>query len=99
MQSLSCPFSFSRLGGLALAIGAGLLLSACGAKVVKETPAETRIEKPKPPTAVPMWLGNPARNFFGTGPMPKALKDGTVFQKRGRNSGLGMSSRQLSDLI
>src|SRR2546430_8983511 len=40
---------------------------------MKETPAEPRIEKPKPPAAVPMWLGNPARNFFGTGPLPKAL--------------------------
>src|SRR5262245_36419918 len=52
----------------------GSFFSACGPKVVKETPAEPRIEKPKPPTAVPMWFGNPERNFFGTGPMPKSLK-------------------------
>src|SRR5437660_12832398 len=40
---------------------------------MKETPAEPRIEKPKPPSAVPMWLGNPALDFFGTGPLPKSL--------------------------
>src|ERR1700738_1845387 len=32
------------------------------------------IEKPKPPTAVPMWLGNAERNFYGTGPW----KDGEL---------------------
>ncbi len=50
------------------------LLTACGSKAAKAPPTEVRVEKPKPPTAVPMWLGNPARNFFGTGPIPKALK-------------------------
>jgi outer membrane protein assembly factor BamB len=43
-------------------------LSSCGGKAVSETQAEPRIEKPKPPTSVPMWLGNATRNFYGTGP-------------------------------
>src|SRR5205085_2700214 len=31
------------------------------------TPAAV-IEKPKPPSAVPMWLGNGERNYYGSGP-------------------------------
>ena len=42
-------------------------LVGCGNKVVPETPAAV-VEKPKPPTAVPMWLGNGERNFYGSGP-------------------------------
>src|SRR5258707_5449344 len=49
-------------------------LAACGSKAAKAPPSEAPVEKPKPPPMVPMWLGNPARNFFGTGPVPKALK-------------------------
>src|SRR6478735_1721316 len=45
-----------------------LLLSGCGGKIVKETEAKTA-PAPKPPPSVPMWLGNPSRNFFGTGPL------------------------------
>ena len=45
-----------------------LLLSGCGGKIVKETEARTA-PPPKPPPSVPMWLGNPSRNFFGTGPL------------------------------
>ena len=48
-------------------------LAGCG-KAASETKAEPRIEKPKPSTAVPMWLGNGERNFFGTGPW----KDGEL---------------------
>src|SRR6478752_6222861 len=43
-------------------------LSACGGKVITETKATTPPAPPKPPTSVPAWLGNPARNFYGTGP-------------------------------
>jgi eukaryotic-like serine/threonine-protein kinase len=56
------------------AIAAGLLVSlslfaGCTGKAGTEAPLAPRIiEKPKPPTAVPMWLGNGERNFFGTGP-------------------------------
>ena len=51
------------------------LLSACTKNAASEAPAAP-IEKPKPkpPDAVPMWLGNPTRTFFGSGPMPKSLK-------------------------
>src|SRR5690242_19560536 len=50
------------------------VLSGCGGKAASETKAEPRIEKPKPPTAVPLWLGNGERNFYGTGPW----KDGEL---------------------
>src|SRR4030095_16501007 len=43
------------------------LLSGCGGKIVKETEAKTSSPS-KPPPSVSMWLGNPSRNFFGTGP-------------------------------
>ena len=48
----------------------GLVLSVfsgCGGAVVKQTQAETKIVKAAPP-GLPMWLGNPARNFYGNGP-------------------------------
>ena len=44
-------------------------LSGCGGKILKETEAKpasrptAKINK-----AISTWLGNPARNFFGTGP-------------------------------
>ena len=45
-----------------------LLLSACGGKVITKTEAAKAPEPPKPPSSVPAWLGNPSRNFYGTGP-------------------------------
>ncbi|MEK6333706.1 MAG: PQQ-binding-like beta-propeller repeat protein [Acidobacteriota bacterium] len=63
--------------GLALAlIAVALLVTGCSSKVVSKTPAAI-IEKPKPPTSVPMWLGNAERMFFGTGPW----KDGVLTVK------------------
>jgi outer membrane protein assembly factor BamB len=50
-----------------------LTFSGCAGKVL-ETTAETRPPQPKAATAVPMWLGNPERNFYGTGPW----KDGPL---------------------
>jgi outer membrane protein assembly factor BamB len=50
-----------------------VLLPGCTGKAVTESPPP-KIEKPKPPTAVPMWLGNAERNFYGTGPW----KDGEL---------------------
>ena len=50
---------------------AALVLSfaGCGGRVVQQTGAEVLHEAPKgPPTSVPLWLGNPTRNFYGTGP-------------------------------
>ena len=55
----------------ALACGGGLL--GCGGKAAVEIKAGP-VEKPKPPSAVPMWLGNGERNFYGTGPW----KDGEL---------------------
>ncbi len=66
------PLVQSSLGALCLASLAAL--SGCGTKAVSETKAEPRLEKPKPPSAVPMWLGNATRDFYGTGP----LKDGQL---------------------
>jgi outer membrane protein assembly factor BamB len=45
----------------------------CTGKALTEKPV-IAAEKPKPPTAVPMWLGNAERNFYGTGPW----KDGQL---------------------
>src|SRR6266849_6336561 len=45
------------------------MLSGCGGKLVKETSAEPVVERPPlPPVNFPTWFGNPARNFYGTGP-------------------------------
>src|SRR5437016_4604179 len=71
--SLSFPFAFRVCGGIIITICFAVLLPGCAGRAVSETPPPV-IEKPKPPTAVPMWLGNPTRTFFGTGPMPKSLK-------------------------
>src|SRR5688572_123550 len=58
-------------GSIALFLFPALLLSlsGCGGSLVNETVAEPKVERalPPPPT-VPMWLGNPSRNFYGTGP-------------------------------
>ena len=50
----------------------GLSASGCGRNVVKQTEAEPRLaaNDPVPPTSVPMWLGTPERNFYGSGPWP-----------------------------
>src|SRR5215510_3865618 len=42
-------------------------LPACGGKVISKTEAHAP-DPPKPPSSVPAWLGNPSRNFYGTGP-------------------------------
>lgn len=73
MQRLSFPFRFCRLVGVVMAICSAALLTGCTGKAVTEAPPP-KIEKPKPPTAVPMWLGNAERTFFGTGPW----KDGEL---------------------
>ncbi len=44
------------------------LFSGCGGKIVKETEAKPPLP-PKPPATIPMWLGSPSRNNFGTGPL------------------------------
>src|SRR5436190_18683739 len=48
-----------------------LISTACGGKVVIKTEAKLQ-PTPKPPTSVPMWLGNASRNFYGTGPWSNA---------------------------
>jgi outer membrane protein assembly factor BamB len=60
-------------GGIVITICLTVLLPGCTGKALTETPPPV-IEKPKPPTTIPMWLGNAERNFFGTGP----LKDGEL---------------------
>src|SRR6266496_3008394 len=68
------PLSFSALRlflSVTVLICASFALAGCSRGVVRETAAETRIEKPKPPGS-PMWLGNPERNFYGTGPLKMA---------------------------
>src|SRR5258707_856877 len=57
---------------LCTVILASLTLAACS-KVTKGTAPDVNTAKPtepKKPTAaaMPMWLGNPERNFYGTGP-------------------------------
>ena len=73
MLNLSVPYGLRRFGGVMITICATVLLTGCNGKAVTPPPPPV-VEKPKPPTAVPMWLGNPTRTFFGTGPMPKSLK-------------------------
>ena len=56
---------------LCLLLLGSLALSACGKTTKAEPdPRTTKLIEAKkaPPTAVPMWLGNPARTFYGTGP-------------------------------
>ena len=54
---------------LAALICLALLLVGCGAKATPQPAVEVKPEKAKPAAAsVPMWLGNPERNFYGTGP-------------------------------
>lgn len=43
--------------------------SACSASKGVERPISTvAVEREPPPASMPMWLGNPARNSYGTGP-------------------------------
>src|SRR6185369_7760639 len=51
-----------------LLLSAQLSLSACGGKVISKTEAHAPPEPPKAPSSIPAWLGNPSRNFYGTGP-------------------------------
>src|SRR5215207_7222777 len=45
--------------------------AACGGGVLQKTEAEVLKKAPAPPPdAVPLWLGNASRNFYGTGPWP-----------------------------
>src|SRR5262245_30795860 len=43
-------------------------LTGCSTRLVKETEAKSAPRAPAKPTTLPEWLGNPARNFYGTGP-------------------------------
>ena len=67
------PGGSLRYCGFILISLCAVLLPGCTSKAVTESPPP-KIEKPKPPTAVPMWLGNAERNFYGTGPW----KDGQL---------------------
>ncbi len=59
---------------LLLLLAALILLPACGGKLIRETEAEpvlkSKAAKPAQ-TDMPMWLGNPARRFYGNGPWSK----------------------------
>src|ERR1700682_3988747 len=75
LLNLSFPVGLRLCGAIVITLCSALLLTSCAEKAVSETSsAKPVVEKPKPPTAVPMWLGDPTRTFFGTGPMPKSLK-------------------------
>src|SRR4026207_1981083 len=72
---MNSPLENPTIGRARFLISACLVLSftlslnACGGKLVKETVAEPKIERPAPPpTSVPTWLGNASRTFNGTGP-------------------------------
>src|SRR5260370_3121530 len=65
------PTAFSNYLVLSLLVCLGLVLSACGktTKAEAESSSTKVVEVKKPASkVVPMWLGNPERNFFGTGP-------------------------------
>src|SRR2546430_10020275 len=64
-----CPSSAGFLSSALCLVLLLVSLNACGGKLVKETVAEPKVERPAPPpTSVPTWLGNTRRNFYGTGP-------------------------------
>ena len=71
MKNYSVPCGLRLFGGVMI-ICATVLLPGCR-KAVTPPPLPV-VEKPKPPTAVPMWLGNAERNFYGSGPW----KDGDL---------------------
>src|SRR5215471_2371251 len=63
-------FAFQHLLTLVFLIVASITLTACGKETPGTVPVTTKAtaaENP-PAAAVPMWLGNPARNSYGTGP-------------------------------
>lgn len=74
MPKLYCPLRLVELSLAALCLASAFTFSGCSTKAVSETKAEPLIEKPRPPSAVPMWLGNATRDFYGTGP----IKDGQL---------------------
>src|SRR4030095_3560768 len=55
---------------LLLCLGVCVTLSAsCGEKLVTQPIPESKSKPaPTPVNSVPNWLGNPERNFYGTGP-------------------------------
>ena len=60
---------FLRTFAAIILIALAAALFGCGGKLVKETSAEPVVEHPAPPPVdFPTWLGNPTRNFYGTGP-------------------------------
>ena len=80
MKSLARSRHVIKLKALSLcllALAALLLLSGCGGKVTQEIYARSTesalrtAEVVRVPPTVPMWLGNPGRTFYGTGPWPK----------------------------
>ena len=68
------PRSLRLVSRLLLTISACvfcLSLAACGGRVIQKTEAEPLRETPEAlPEGVPLWLGNPGRNYYGTGPWP-----------------------------
>ena len=74
LSKLNYPQALTLLCVGVLCLGLSIGLTACGNRAVSETKAGPLVEKPKPPSAVPMWLGNSTRNFYGTGPW----KDGQL---------------------
>src|SRR5438046_2813867 len=64
------PFRGSVVA-VVLPFALSLSLAGCGGTVVSKTEAETVSKKDVDavvPTSIPMWLGNPSRTFYGTGP-------------------------------
>ncbi len=55
---------------VALVLLPALLLAGCGGRLISRTEAEPLIKQPikELPKSLPFWLGNPRRNFYGTGP-------------------------------
>src|SRR6185503_16134014 len=66
MNSSRLKFLYPCLLLLVVVFGA-LAASGCANKEIKGTEVKAA-EPPKPPPSVPMWLGSPSRNFYGTGP-------------------------------
>jgi len=55
---------------IALALMLAPLLAACGGKVISKPAIEPGSKQTvkENPSSLPNWLGNPGRNFYGTGP-------------------------------
>ncbi|HXI74879.1 MAG TPA: PQQ-binding-like beta-propeller repeat protein, partial [Pyrinomonadaceae bacterium] len=73
MKVFSFPRGSRRAYCLLPIICALGFISGCTSKAVTETPPP-KVEPPKPPPTMSFWLGNPERNFYGTGPW----KDGQL---------------------